>query len=291
MEQNNLTLLADISFEGKNYADSYAKYSQIIESDINNLDAWIGKGLSAGFLSTAEKEALSEVATILNHISKQNLSDEQNNKVAENIILMCRDYISKLVLKAKDDVLQMSKKPMASGELVVSRDLSNRADRFESNNKIYDRFKFAVEFSFKSNDYNPSVETKKGQINLIDKFLSETNNEIHRDKHGEILAIRKKIIDEVKLKDPSYVSIEIAPKSDGCYIATHVYGNYDDPNVLILRNFRDTVLKRYKLGVKFINIYYNFSPKLVSRFYNKPTINKFIKTCILNPLTYLMNKK
>ena len=84
MEQNNLMMLADISFEGKNYADSYAKYSQIIENDINNLDAWIGKALSAGFLSTAEKETLSEVSTILNHISKQNLSDQQNNKIAEN---------------------------------------------------------------------------------------------------------------------------------------------------------------------------------------------------------------
>ena len=45
---------------------------------MNNLDGWIGKGLSAGFLANAEKNTLNEVLTILNHISKNTFIKNKN---------------------------------------------------------------------------------------------------------------------------------------------------------------------------------------------------------------------
>jgi len=54
--------------------------------------------------------------------------------------------------------------------------------------------------------------------------------------------------------------------SEGCYIATCVYGSYDCPEVLVLRNFRDTVLKKSLPGRAFIQVYYAISPKLVRWF-------------------------
>ena len=40
--------------------------------------------------------------------------------------------------------------------------------------------------------------------------------------------------------------------SDGCYIATAVYGSYDCPEVWTLRRFRDEVLRESVLGRLFI---------------------------------------
>lgn len=52
--------------------------------------------------------------------------------------------------------------------------------------------------------------------------------------------------------------------NDGCYIATAVYGNYDCPNVWILRRYRDYKLKKSAFGRTFIKAYYFISPKLVA---------------------------
>ena len=55
-------------------------------------------------------------------------------------------------------------------------------------------------------------------------------------------------------------------KSDGCYIATAIYGSYDCPQVLILRSYRDDKLTKNKFGRLFICTYYAVSPQIVKWF-------------------------
>ena len=50
--------------------------------------------------------------------------------------------------------------------------------------------------------------------------------------------------------------------TDGCYIATAVYGSYDCPEVWTLRRFRDEVLGKSMGGRMFIKAYYALSPIL-----------------------------
>ena len=65
--------------------------------------------------------------------------------------------------------------------------------------------------------------------------------------------------------------------SSGCYIATMAYGNYDHPQVMILRQFRDEVLDKSVLGKWFIQTYYLYSPKLVENLKTKRRINAIIR--------------
>lgn len=65
--------------------------------------------------------------------------------------------------------------------------------------------------------------------------------------------------------------------SSGCYIATMAYGDYDHPQVMILREFRDTVLDKSRIGKWFIKTYYCYSPKLVEVLKNKKTVNSLIR--------------
>lgn len=51
-------------------------------------------------------------------------------------------------------------------------------------------------------------------------------------------------------------------KTEGCFIATAAYENADAYEVLILRKFRDSVLKKNFLGKWFISLYYFLSPYL-----------------------------
>lgn len=67
------------------------------------------------------------------------------------------------------------------------------------------------------------------------------------------------------------------PKTEGCYIATMAYGDYDHPQVLRLRYFRDHFLSKTLLGRSFIKFYYFISPKMVQVFQNKKGLNRFIR--------------
>lgn len=79
------------------------------------------------------------------------------------------------------------------------------------------------------------------------------------------------------------VAAQSAPptnKSEGCYIATCVYGSYSHPNTLKLRTYRDHVLKRTRYGRAFIRLYYASSPKLVALFGGCKPIIKLWKTVL-----------
>ena len=66
----------------------------------------------------------------------------------------------------------------------------------------------------------------------------------------------------------------------GCYIATMAYGDYDHPQVMELRKFRDEFLRKTLFGRYFIRIYYKYSPLLVVKLKDKPKINALIRRCL-----------
>ena len=68
--------------------------------------------------------------------------------------------------------------------------------------------------------------------------------------------------------------------SDGCYIATAVYGSYDCSEVWTLRRFRDEVLRASVLGRLFIRGYYAVSPGLARHLGSKPLFQKPVKMAL-----------
>lgn len=72
---------------------------------------------------------------------------------------------------------------------------------------------------------------------------------------------------KIKEIDPSYVIPERPnPTSNGCYVATAVYGSYDCPQVWTLRRYRDNDLAATWYGRAFIHTYYAISPTLIKWF-------------------------
>ena len=76
----------------------------------------------------------------------------------------------------------------------------------------------------------------------------------------------------------------------GCYIATMVYGDYEHPQVLVLREFRDNFLAHYVLGRAFIRFYYKYSPGWVKALKRNKIINKSIEKA-LNAFIKIINNK
>ena len=70
--------------------------------------------------------------------------------------------------------------------------------------------------------------------------------------------------------------------SQGCYVATAVYGSYDCPEVWTLRRFRDGVLAKTWYGRLFIHLYYKMSPTAVRLFGKTQFFQDFFRS-ILDP--------
>jgi len=75
--------------------------------------------------------------------------------------------------------------------------------------------------------------------------------------------------------------------SEGCYIATMVYNDYNHPQVIKLRRFRDNFLLNNSIGVFFVKLYYKYSPYFVKRMKDYRLINSILRK-ILNTITYFL---
>lgn len=87
----------------------------------------------------------------------------------------------------------------------------------------------------------------------------------------------KKYIGNEIVERPSISATNQPQKKEGCYIATMVYGDYDHPNVIELRKFRDNSLSKMILGKELIRLYYQISPIFVRKFENNKSLNQIIK--------------
>jgi hypothetical protein len=97
--------------------------------------------------------------------------------------------------------------------------------------------------------------------------------------------IKDKIINEFDV----IISKSPRNKKQGCYIATMAYGDYQHPQVIILRQFRDDFLDKTILGKWFTKTYYNYSPLLVEKLKNKKVVNSLIRKT-LNQFIKLLKK-
>ena len=78
--------------------------------------------------------------------------------------------------------------------------------------------------------------------------------------------------------------------SGACYIATMAYGDYNHPQVLILRHFRDLYLAQRNWGKWFIRTYYKYSPSFVEKLRNHTLTNKLIRKSLDGFILCIKNK-
>lgn len=76
----------------------------------------------------------------------------------------------------------------------------------------------------------------------------------------------------------------VTPPKEGCFIASVCYGEYDAPEVLILREFRDVKLLNSKTGKIFVKVYYSISPFIARKISKCDLLKKMIRSYILKPI-------
>ena len=79
--------------------------------------------------------------------------------------------------------------------------------------------------------------------------------------------------------------------SGACYIATMAYGDYNHPQVIVLRGFRDDYLAHRTWGRLFIKEYYKYSPRLVEKLNGRNWINNVIRKILDKFVEHLKENK
>jgi PKD repeat protein len=71
-----------------------------------------------------------------------------------------------------------------------------------------------------------------------------------------------------------------------CFIATAAYGSYADPHVVVLRDFRDSVLLKNRAGRAFVSLYYKLSPPAAEFISERPALRRITRAALM-PLIYM----
>ncbi|QWV92018.1 Ig domain-containing protein [Geomonas oryzisoli] len=78
-----------------------------------------------------------------------------------------------------------------------------------------------------------------------------------------------------------------SPGKSGCFIATAAYGSYLDPQVVVLRHFRDNVLLKSEPGRAFVRFYYKHSPPVADFIYEHGFL-RMLTRWALTPLIFVV---
>ena len=170
--------------------------------------------------------------------------------------------------------------------------------RLNSNNK-----ELLENIAMKENTYN-FLNSKRlintGYCPITGEEINNTynfnifNRVVYLSKRG--LEVCKRIDRDEWNNNPSSIDYDTFEKlkqqqtSSSCFIATACYGNYNAPEVLILRKYRDDVLLNTIIGTAFVKFYYFVSPPLAKQLEKYDKAKSFVRKHILQPIVKKLTK-
>ena len=213
------------------------------------------------------QEAIAEdLAFITNKLQRfQSLSGTIEN--AKDLVVSCKPKLANIKNKlgVYDDYYLQFSSAIVSNALGMIIEVVNR----EQSQLQYDRTKLLTLPSTVSSVL--SVVNLMGSLDMIETVRSRYN-------------INKRTISSINSQlqtiNQRVTSTRSSSSSGGCYIATMAYGDYDHPQVKVLRKFRDDKLANSLFGKSFINLYYATTPKLVKVLKNHKRINEIIRNLL-----------
>ncbi|WP_034177054.1 cold-shock protein [Burkholderia ambifaria] len=135
-----------------------------------------------------------------------------------------------------------------------------------------------VEFDATTNNRGP----RAARVQIVER-QSRASASQYRDDRVECIACKKKMVPRI-ITHRGRPERSVCPycaatfKRFGmCFIASAVYGDYNAPEVLALRGFRDNVLRTTKPGRWAIRAYYQVSPTLARFLHAHPKLAQHIK--------------
>jgi hypothetical protein len=76
--------------------------------------------------------------------------------------------------------------------------------------------------------------------------------------------------------------------SFGCFVATAAYGTPGAEQILVLREFRDVVLLKSRVGSRFVALYYKLSPPIAEFVAGNEVLRTLVRELLVDPIVWLV---
>ncbi|EMS81446.1 CFI-box-CTERM domain-containing protein [Desulfotignum phosphitoxidans] len=146
----------------------------------------------------------------------------------------------------------------------------------------------AYAFKHKDNEPDPGTDAyedlKKYTKITLDAFDNlDVDQQEHYKNSNQLFHMLRPLLEITQAGKPLSDLNAPPPKKSGCFVATEIYGSYNDSNVLVLRSYRDNVLLPSQLGKFLVNVYYTVSPSIAIFLSKVPVLKKLIRKFVLQP--------
>lgn len=254
----NLMGLGRNALVGGNNAEALTYFNRVLEIDPALSEAWVGKGKAAGWQSSLVNIRLGETLIAFNHA------------------IACANEESKSAVR-HEAVLQVNN--MSVGLYKLAR---QNLDQFAAADNVWANYLNQVSVLISA--LNGALEwdpTNQGTLeNLVHlckdniegyTFYNKFNNNAHTlfnisESYEALLrGHMNRANDVIRSIDPSYAAPVIEKKKvEACFVVTATLGDFNHPDVALLRKFRDAWILKRSGGEAFVRFYYKIGPLLAA---------------------------
>lgn len=198
--------------------------------------------------------------------------------------------IAAIIVPQEDGVQQVTAQPHAYNQN-ISQKATIKQDGIVYRTNTNKTNAIVVPQAIRDTQKNVEINSETADEQQKTAFMKQ--NRLENDYNSKhIKELNTKLLESHEIEPihtfPDYSS-KPKQKVEGCYIATAVYGSYDADEVLVLREFRDTVLKKSFLGKLFINTYYAISPYIANKMKRHKHVNQLVKHLLDKFVSHIKN--
>lgn len=273
----NLLGMAKTAMIGGNNQEALGYFNRVLEIDPTVSEAWMGKGKAAAWQSNLVSIRLPEALIAFNHAianadpaHKQAITNdavEEVNRIAVAIYGIARDHMVEFANLDNTWSAYLTQVAQLIDALEEARKWSP-ADRTTLDNIVHFCKDNIEGYSFRDS-FNNNMPAAHGITPEYEQFLNERMSQA---------------IESIRASDPSYAAPSIEKKkADACFIATATMGDFDHPDVVILRRFRDDWIRKQQGGDALVEVYYGIGPTLAGLIKRSPLLRRLSYRMIVRP--------
>lgn len=281
----NLLGMARTAEIGGNQQEALGYYNRVLEIDPTISDAWLGKGKAAGWQSTMANFRLNEALIAFNHAIA---NAPEGTSAARQVEVI--DEVNKIVVALYN---------LSRGHL----------DEYASLDSIWPAYLTQVSQMLEAleaaRQWDPTNRTTLDNIIHLCKdniegysYRDQFNNNVpgvHGITPSYEALLRKRMdqaIETIRSIDPSYAAPVIEKKkAEACFVVTATLGDFNHPDVVLLRGFRDTWILKRPWGSRFVNLYYRVGPKIAALIETSSLLKAVSRRFVVKPAVWFATRK
>jgi len=255
---SNLLGMAKTAELGGNQAEAESYFNRVLEIDPTISEAWLGKGKAAGWQSTIVNIRLGEVLTAFNHAISTAPADDKNS-IIETCSVEANTIVVALYSIARKHMLEYVALPNTWADYLDQ--IGIMLNTLETIHLWQPSQKITLE-----NIVHLCKDSIEG-VSYRDQFDNNTSKAVFLSPNYEA-ATRARLeaaAEKLRLIDPNYSApTAVASKPDSCFIVTATMGDFNHPDVTLLRKFRDEWILKRASGKTFVAWYYRNGPGIAN---------------------------